>query len=361
MKNLILIFLMFFHSTLWAQEPPPPPIDKNWELITLKSDEFNDTTIDTEKWKKCTYNWGIRENSNGVLGGGILLFNDPIHCYENNGYLNLVATPYTGTPFYFSGGVQSKNHDYSYGYFEISAYLPGWFNNNQGGQSWGEGFWPAFWTYYTEDSPPGCRIIHDEVDILEPCGYDFIHADKNVVGWHDEKPPCDAYKVKNIEIENLPPLFLQEHTYSAKILQDRIIFYFDGNPFYSTHNGIGYPTHSQYTVIDFQVDGQFAPPSNTPWPQSMRVNYYRYWELKFDCQTDVYIKNNAQLYAFVYSVKRNIYFGIKYDKPSLSTIPITLSGTEPYIFRASEGITIYGNFETILGTELYLLPTLYCN
>jgi beta-glucanase (GH16 family) len=90
----------------------------------------------------------------------------------------------------WSAGISSDNFNYSYGYLEMRAILPGY---NDNGNPTGEGLWPAFWTYYTEtsgsdDNP--CWIVLDEIDILEPSGSQYADARTNVFGWHDELGNC---------------------------------------------------------------------------------------------------------------------------------------------------------------------------
>jgi beta-glucanase (GH16 family) len=180
---------------------------------------------------------------------------------------------------YYSGGIQSLNHDYSYGYFEIYAKLPGFYDN---GISDGEGFWPAFWTCYVETDINGCRMIHDEIDILEPSGIQYADAKSNVAGWHDEHPDCDTNNVKvsgHVWYTHSQPLFDDYHKYAVEWLPDRIIFYFDDLPFYIEYNHPKMVMRPQYVVIDQQMDNNTSVNPNMPFPQYMSVDYFRYYEL----------------------------------------------------------------------------------
>ena len=96
-----------------------------------------------------------------------------------NGELLLIAdTANSNRPFYYSGGIQSKSNDYSFGYYDLKAILPAYEKN---GKQCGKGFWPCFWTYYQERDG-NCIVEHYEIDILEPCGHQFEDASTNVVG-----------------------------------------------------------------------------------------------------------------------------------------------------------------------------------
>lgn len=70
-------------------------------------------------------------------------------------------------------------------------------------------------------------------------------------------------------------------------------------------------------------------------------------KLKCACSTNMTIQNNTQLAAFDYKVYRTITiggYGYDIDMPSNSNT----------VFRATNGITINGNFDLPLGSSLEL-------
>lgn len=148
-----------------------PINDTTWLLQDNLSDEFNANKLDRTKWRHPEYNWGN-------YGFYYYRFH-PNNAYLSNGELLLMAdTSNLNTPPYYSGGIQTKDTVYSYGYYEIRAKLPAYTHNNS---PCGKGFWPAFWTYY-QPHYDSCLIEHDEIDILEPSGYEFEDASTNVMG-----------------------------------------------------------------------------------------------------------------------------------------------------------------------------------
>jgi len=325
----------------------PPNLDDNWKLNTTKSDEFNSTTLDNSKWDMLDpwngvgYNWG----------GGQYFRPANVSVDGNNLQLKVEDIPWSDK--YYSGGVHSVDHNYSYGYFEIRAKLPGFYNN---GSPCGEGFWPAFWTYYVEHDVNGCRKVHDEIDILEPSGSQYADAKTNVCGWHDEHPDCniDHIKIGEGTFTNSTPLFDNFHKYAVEWLPDRIIFYFDDQPFYFEYNHPKIVMKPQFVVIDQQIDGGLSVPylnPNTPLPQYMSVDYFRYHELNYSyCGQNATILNNTQLNSFTYGVRQNIIIGN-------GSSSIFLLGGDNKTFRAINEITINGDFTVPLGSELNLVPT----
>lgn len=325
-----------------------PNSDNNWELITSKSDEFNDQYLDNSKWvvfNKDDYPWGEGYcfcDEQVFLDSGIL----HLRVDKKVGYDTECRFPYS--PFY-SGGIRSINHDYSYGYYEIRAKLPGSFIN---GEPNGWGFWPAFWTYYVEENDT-CRIIHDEIDILEPSGEQFKYAKTNVAGWHDEDPDCkvDHIKICDVVFTYHQPLFEEFHNYAVEWLPDRIIFYFDYKPFHIEYNHPSMIMQPQFVVIDQQMQRNIPVNINMPFPQFMLIDYFRYYKLIDGfCEQDLVIQNNLQLNNYSWGVYQNITIGNGSNS-------VFLQNGDHKTFRAVNEIILQGDFTTPIGSELNLIPT----
>src|SRR5690554_2580712 len=171
MNKLFILFIISTFSVFRLFAQGPPSEDNNWKLIESLSDEFNDTVLDRTKWdaldpgKGIGYNWG---------GGARFI---PENAIVDGNYLQLKVERTANEKGYYSGGIQSVGNDYSYGYFEIRAKLPGFYKD---GKPNAQGFWPAFWTYYQVRDSTGCILIHDEIDILEPAGHQYADGKSNV-------------------------------------------------------------------------------------------------------------------------------------------------------------------------------------
>jgi len=137
------------------------PTDKGWTLSW--SDEFEDETLDPQKWSLEHACWG----------GG----NNEKQCYTDrndnvelvNGLLRIVALEetFTGPDFpgdtkqktqpYTSGKIISQDlADWKYGRFEFRAKLPE-----------GQGAWPAFWMLAATDTYSNTWPLSGEIDIME--------------------------------------------------------------------------------------------------------------------------------------------------------------------------------------------------
>lgn len=346
-KKLVLFCGSIFFNLLNLFAQSSPIVDNNWQLNLSKSDEFNTTSLDAAKWAKmycCAGNCfgeGAMHPNNVIMNGASLLLKadsmiDPLsNCLPNK-------------KTFFTAGVWTNNFEYNYGYLEIRAKLPGYYNN---GQSCGKGFWPAFWTYYTGPLDPvsGCYNPHREIDILEPSGAQYADAKTNVHGWWtNQLNGVCPLKYGETTFHSPVPLFAGFHKYAVEWLPGRIVFYFDDVPYFASYNDPSVVDLTHRVVIDLQTSDVMN--SNTPLPQYMEVDYFHYYELKKDCSSDVTILTNTQLNNFYYSIKRNITIG-----NSVNTI--TMSSGSNKTFRASNEIIINGEFTVPSGSELNLIPT----
>lgn len=148
-------------SILKKVDPAQPVSD--WQMVW--SDEFDGTSIDTNKW-----NFELN-----CAGGG----NNEKQCYTDSeqnafikdGALNIVALPAEegAEKPYTSARLNTRyNADFTYGRFEMRAKLPS-----------GQGSWPAFWMMPT-DEVYGTWPRSGEIDILEAVNLKTIAEDGTV-------------------------------------------------------------------------------------------------------------------------------------------------------------------------------------
>jgi beta-glucanase (GH16 family) len=362
-KNRIKIFLLtvitFFVFVENSNAQVSPKDDPNWILDVAKSDEFNGSVLDANKWDMGDWEWGSA-------------FVSPSNVIMDNGYLRLRwkrpdTNPDT-TKKYLKmsvGQIKSKNSNYGYGYFEISAKIldPG--NYDSTGVPCARGLWPCFWLYNASRNP----CYHDEIDIVEKLYHNCSEVNminEGVVDFIIENDTCKdhrAYPTTTTSYEHSEALFEAEHKYAAEWLSDKIIFYLDDKPF-GIYKGAGIPQSSQrnlYVVLSMQYSNSgFDKTPNSPDiedfnnladPQYMKVDYFRYYKLnKTYCGTDATILNNTQLNNFIFGVRRKITIGN-------SSSNITLPANSTTVFRFTDEIIIEGDFTVPADSELYLIPT----
>jgi beta-glucanase (GH16 family) len=340
---LSLLILLGITGSVNGQTPIN---DMNWQIDTARSDEFNGTNVNTSKWHildcpsgDCC-NWGggtAFEKGNVSDSAGILRFRidgpglAPIPCSR-------------GT--YPTGGIASDSANYSYGYFEIYAQLPGFYDK---GVPCGDKLWPAFWMAY-QKKDTSCITVQNEIDVMDGSAQ-YKYADSIASGWWYEDGHCSDYLVSHSRYISPVPLFTGFHKYAVEWLSNSLIFYFDDVPYSENYNS---PTMVMHPLIVF-IDQQLADTSvrfnpNTPFPLYYLIDYFRYSKLKLDCATSALMLTNADVSSYIYSVKSDITFGNGKDS-------ISLSKTDVKYFRAVNSITVNGIFTAPLGCELGLMPT----
>jgi len=350
-----------------------------WVPDESKSDEFNGSSLDTSKWWKidaCAYTDSIRHGYNGegafyipdhvsVSNGNLVL---KIDYNPDSSDLSFPCTHYHLYPFY-SGGVMSKLKNggegigpagsFSFGYYEMRARLPGYYDSSN--HPVGYGFSPNFWFYY-QYVVNHCVKKHDEVDILEPGQDQYYDARTNVVGWHDEEDSCQLYKVGQDSMRSANPLFDGYHTYAVELLPDRIAFYFDGQPFFSADT-ISSPeiVHSLnmsplLTVVITLAAGGYHMPRplpGAPFQEYMWIDYFRYYSfipdpvsgnMLYQNSPDPF-RGNTTIKCNIVDDARNCYIRV-YNMPGveIKSIPVSQKGISQITLDASEldpGMYIY--------------------
>jgi len=308
-KHLLFFVSIYFftENVLYAQLPSGiDPAADHWILNAAKSDEFNGSSLDTTKWwyeDPCTMTDSMWHGFNSPGS-----FNRPQNVSLDSGNLvlkievnldsadwNYPCKHYNNYPFW-GGSILSvlKNagtgvgptSDYSFGYYEMRAQLPGYYDTNH--KPVGFGFYPAFWIFY-QYAPNHCVIKHDEVDIMEADPYTYFDGQTYGLSWHDENDSCGTFQFRPDSITSPTPLFDGFHKFGAEVLPDKIVFYFDDKPFISADT-VTSPAiiHSlnmaPYLAVTIGsgtggAHGYAGPLATAPFPQYMYVDYFRYYQL----------------------------------------------------------------------------------
>lgn len=246
-----------------AQVPDVP----GWDLVW--NDEFDGTSLNTQNWTALN-----RRDS----------FNNEKQYYHPNqvtiadGNLQLTAidTPRSGKQY--QSGLIVSNDLFGPGRFEARIDLPT-----------SQGMWPAFWLNSNHVAwPQG-----GEIDILENRG-----SQPNLVSsayhWQTNPGPCcDQHQFVYDEYtatENGQPVDFHAgfHTYTAEWDETTINYYVDGNLHYTVTEAANRPIFetAKNIIVNLAVGGDFGgdPNNTTQWPQTMYVDYVRYWQRTDDLE-----------------------------------------------------------------------------
>lgn len=345
-KTRAFVIVLIFIAISGAIRSQTPANDLNWQLDTAKSDEFNGNSVNTSKWHIldcpsgdcCNYGGATAfEKGNVSDSGGLLRLRA-----DGPGHAPIPCNRET----YATAGITSDSSNYSYGYFEMYAQLPGYIDGT--GTAHADKFWPAFWMYYN----PICSI-HNEIDVMDECCCIYSDAKTTSSAWHAAGSGADSCQVITLgACTNVSPTPLCNtfHKYAVEWNTNRIVFYRDDLPYLQSYNNPAMTMNPLKIVIDLQITNACNFYPGMPFPQYYSVDYFRYYTLKLDCGTSATLLTNADLAAYTYSVKSDITFGNGTDS-------ISLNNTDVKYFRAVNSITINGTFTAPLGSELGLIPT----
>ena len=267
----------------------PVGVSGDWTLVEKLSDEFNDKTVNSDKWNKNLAPWGERAW-------------DPDNVYEKDGSLHIRAVyePHTrnNEKYFYTMGILRSRTLATYGYFEARIK----------GCSRFPGLCPAFWLYSpgsdTRVEASGETVCYSEIDIVEMQQglWKKELQGKAPVTWID----CNLHarvlrdgEEKWIRPNQYPELCQNHwnapwaprddyHVYAVKSSKDRIVWYIDGkevarkpNLYWHLPMRVTFTLEARPPLIRWAgADGREPVPENCTsegFPTEMEVDYVRCW------------------------------------------------------------------------------------
>lgn len=231
--------------------------DRNYQLVW--QDEFDtDGALDESKW--------VFDLGAGGWG------NNELQTYTNNaqnviiedGSLKITAINNGGS--FSSARIKTQGKfEQAYGRFEARIKLP-----------WGPGIWPAFWMLGSdiETVPwPGCG----EIDIMEYRGQqpNIIHGSVHGPGYSGGAAITKSYGYENNRFD------VDYHVFAVEWGEDFIHYFVDDELYQVIEpddvTGEWVFDHSFFMILNVAVGGDYVgfPTSETPFPQTMYVDYVR--------------------------------------------------------------------------------------
>lgn len=352
---MVFLFVEAFHARAQA-----PPNDPNWQLDAAGSDDFTSPSINTIKWNvhnnfdhygepevhtnRSTNVYIDPSISNGAL---ILKVNketytcpganlNPYDCAKQNS---------TGQPYSYTSGYLDTRSTFGFGYYEIRCKLPQ-----------GRGFWPAFWLHNggcDAASQAAGTSFYNEIDIFENDGRDMTKHTSNLHAYipgtvnpdTNNTAGCpivsDAYQ--EYHLSSTDPDFSNWHTFAVDWTPNYFVWYIDGKEVRKSPNDIGI-THPMHIIANLAIFPWDLPDASTPFPSLMTIDYMNRYKLKTNCSDVINLLTNTDLTNFTYSLKKQINIGN-------SSSSIIMNNAPKIIYRATDAITIQGDFTIPVGTE----------
>jgi beta-glucanase (GH16 family) len=252
-------------GALQAQVPNLP----GWDLVM--NDEFDGGSLNTSLWTALD-----RKDS----------FNNEKQYYHPNqvtvsgGNLELTAIDVPRSGKAYQSGLITSNALYGQGRFEARIDLPT-----------SQGMWPAFWLNANNVQwPQG-----GEVDIMENRGSQ-PNLTSSAYHWQDGTADCcgdhEYVYHEYTATEGGQPVDFHAgfHTYAVEWEENYMRFYVDDNLHFTVNSGQASLFDTPKNIIlNVAVGGNFGgdPDGSTVWPQTMQVDYVRYWQKAVPLQGDV--------------------------------------------------------------------------
>lgn len=291
MKNMAICSLLIL--ALAALLTPAVAFTQQCPTVVW-SDEFDGTTLDTNKWEPmigdgCSY---------GICGWG----NNELQYYkaENatvaNGMLTITAQrERVRGKQYTSARLRTLNQgDFFDGYFEARIRIPV-----------GQGLWPAFWMLPTDEIFGGWPQS-GEIDIMENIGSEPSTVHGTI---HYGQPfPDNQSQGASISLSGGERFTDDFHTFAVEKTNNQIRWFMDG-VLYSTKTDTdvapqNWPFNERFHfLLNVAVGGNWpgSPDGSTQFPQTMDVDYVRVYDAGKPFITgDAIVANQEQ--GVVYSV-----------------------------------------------------------
>ena len=262
---LFLIFLSLFVIYSCERDDIQSLDERNWTLVW--SDEFNGASgelPDTLYW-----NFDIGTGQDGWGNNELQSYTNDTSNIAMDGDGNLLIKALANGTSYTSARINTKNKfSQKYGRFEASIITP-----------YGPGIWPAFWMLGSNIdlvSWPLCG----EIDIMELRGQfpHLIHGSLHGPGYSGGNPITGSYALVNDRFDN------DYHLFAIEWDEEKIDFFVDGY-LYQRVNKEDVPgdwVYNQpfYILLNVAVGGNYVgfPTSETPFPQSMTIDYVRVYK-----------------------------------------------------------------------------------
>ena len=258
LQTLSIMAVLFSPAAVLAA-----PTGDGW--VEVFSDEFNGTTLDTNKWNTCY--WWKDWKANGCTNGGAkeVQWFVPDDVIVDNGILRLRAQKRSvvgenNKVFEYTSGMVAS-HDkfaFQYGYAEMRAKYPK-----------GNGLWATFWLGSQKKTWP------PEIDIAEYLGSNT----KSMHMTYHYSTPSSAHESSSSWWDGAD-FSTDYHTYAVQWNPKEIIWYIDGVE-RKRYTQSEYIPHEPMFLMATHALGKawsnFPPDSTTPLPTTFDIDYIKVW------------------------------------------------------------------------------------
>jgi len=243
---------------------------RNWQLIW--SDEFNGSAGESPDAEKWIFDIGNGPNSDGWGNSELQYYTDRTTNASLDGNGNLAITAksevYSGSAFTSARIKTFGLFEQAYGRIEARIKTP-----------WGPGIWPAFWMLGSNSETEGWPQC-GEIDILELRGQkpNIISGSVHGPGYSGSAAITKSFAFENDRFD------VNFHLFAVEWGKDYIDYFVDSTLYQritpGNVTGDWVFDHPFYIILNVAVGGNYLgfPTSQTPFPQSMLVDYVKVYQ-----------------------------------------------------------------------------------
>ncbi|TWT66763.1 Glucan endo-1,3-beta-glucosidase A1 precursor [Posidoniimonas polymericola] len=264
------------------------PDVSGWRLVW--HDEFEGSALDQTKWEALDR----RDSHNNEKQ-----YYHPDQVVVADGLLQITAIDQPRAGKQYQSGLLVSRQIFGPGRFEARVDLPT-----------SQGMWPAFWLNANHVAwPQG-----GEIDILENRGSQ-PNLTSSAYHWQTDPGPCcgqhqyvyDEYTAADA---GAPVDFHTGfHTFAAEWDETLLRFFVDGDLYFTVTETPNRPIFetAKNIIVNLAVGGDFGgdPNQTTIWPQTMYVDYVRYWNRMYPSELAGDYNNDGAVDAADYTIWRS--------------------------------------------------------
>ena len=243
---------------------------RNWQMVW--SDEFNGSAgvlPDAAKW---TFDIGVGPNNDGWGNAELEYYTNRTANVSLDGKGNLAITAkkelYAGSAFTSARIKTSGKFEQAYGRIEARIKTP-----------WGPGIWPAFWMLGSDVNSVGWPQC-GEIDIMELRGQkpNIINGTVHGPGYSGAASITKSFAFENDRFD------VDFHLFAVEWGNDFVDFFVDSTLYQritpENITGEWVFDHPFFIILNVAVGGNYLgfPTSQTPFPQTMYVDYVKVYK-----------------------------------------------------------------------------------
>ncbi len=272
-KTIFVSLLLVATSLLWGCSNPSDSDDDGTFTNLIFEDNFDvDGSVNPDFWS-FDIGTGVEQGIPGWGNQELQYYTDrPENIKVQDGMLHIIADRenFSGSEFTSAKILTRDKFETTFGRFEARIKLP-----------FGQGIWPAFWLLGDDSDGTVIWPQIGEIDIMEYKGQEprIVHGSVHGPGYSAGQAVTRTFQLPSGRFDT------DFHIFAIEWSPDRIDYFVNDTRYFTiTPDNVPgewvFNDNKFYIILNVAVGGTFvgSPTNNTPFPQTMLVDYVRVYE-----------------------------------------------------------------------------------